>query len=80
MAGVTLPDLFAELQDQHFENRRQLEEAVIEAVNRRVGELPIGFSYHDAIDAAGVQGWLRTNDGSHGVRIDLGAAQPAATA
>ena len=80
MASVTLPDLFADLQDRHFECRRELEEAVIEAVNRRVGELPIGFSYNDAIDAARVEGWLRPNDGSHGVRIDLGAAQPAATA
>jgi hypothetical protein len=78
MAGVTLRDLFAELQDQHFENRRQLEEAVIQAVNRHVGELPIGFSYHDAIDAAGARGWLRANGGGHGVRVDLGSAQPAA--
>jgi len=77
MPGVTLPDLFAELQDRHFDNRRQLEEAVVEAVNRHLGELPIGFSYQDAIDAAGAQGWLQANGGGHGVRVDLGAAQPA---
>jgi hypothetical protein len=77
MAGVTLPDLFAELQDQHFDNRRQLEEAVVVAVNRHLGDLPIGFSYHDAIDAAGARGWLQTNGGGHGVRVDLGVSQPA---
>jgi hypothetical protein len=78
MASVRLSDLFAELQDQHFENRRQLEEAVIGAVNRHVGALPIGFSYQDAIDAAGVQGWLQTSAGSHGVHVDLSASQTAA--
>jgi hypothetical protein len=77
MDRVTLPDLFAELQDQHFDNRRQLEEAVVDAVNRHLDELPIGFSYHDAIDAAGARGWLQTNGGGHGVRVDLGATHSA---
>ena len=78
MAGVTLPDLFAELQDRHFDSRRQLEAAVVEVFNRHVGELPIGFSYHDAIDAARVHGWLQTNGGTHGVRVDLRAEQATA--
>lgn len=76
MAPVTLIDLFADLHGEHFASRHEFEEAVLAVFNRHVAELPIGFSYQDAIDGARARGWLITNGGSRGVSVDLGDAQP----
>ena len=78
MACVTLQDLFAELDGQRFENREALEVAVLGVFNSHLGELPIGYTYHDAIEGARTEGWLRTNGSPHGVRVVLGASAPAA--
>ena len=69
--GVTLPDLFYELQGQRFENRRAPEQAVVRLLNLHVDDLPIGFRYQDAIDGARVRGWLRTETGRHGVGVHI---------
>jgi hypothetical protein len=75
MTRVRLEDLFGELQDRHFANRAELEDAVLEVFNRHVAELPIGYSYQDAIDGARAKGWLITNGAGHGVRVDLSGAE-----
>lgn len=71
MARVTLRDLFVELNGKHFETRMDLEAAVVEVFNRHITELPVGYSYKDAIEGARVEGWLQTNGGGHGVRVAL---------
>jgi len=78
MTVITLADLFADLHGQHFTNRQELEEAVLEVFNRHVAQLPVGYSYRDAVDGARERGWLLTNGGGHGVRVDLRDAAPAA--
>lgn len=69
MARVTLLDLFRDLDGRHFDTRQQLEEAVLEIFNRHVAELPIGYSYKDAIEGARAEGWLQTNGAGHGVKV-----------
>lgn len=71
MARVTLRDLFQELDGKHFDTRQALEEAVLEVFNRHVAELPVGYSYKDAIDGALEEGWLQTNGNGHGVKVTL---------
>ena len=71
MTRVTLRDLFAELKDKHFETRMELEAAVVDVFNRHIAELPVGYSYKDAIEGARVEGWLETNGGGHGVWVRL---------
>jgi hypothetical protein len=80
MAQVTLTDLFRELHGQRFANRQELEAAVLEIFNRHVGELPIGYSYKDAIEGARARGWLITNGTAAGVKVDLGDALPSVAA
>ena len=75
MVGVTLEQLFSELSGAQFDGRTQLEEAVVVVVNKHVGELPIGFSYRDAIEAARNAGWLAVTDAGLQVHVDNGVAQ-----
>jgi hypothetical protein len=77
MARVTLQQLFEDLDGQHFATRHKLEEAVLEIFNRHVTELPVGFSYMDAIEGARSEGWLHTNGEGHGVKVAL--PQPLAS-
>jgi hypothetical protein len=77
MAGVTLQNLFEGLDGRYFPSRQELEHAVLEIFNRHVAELPVGYSYTDAIEGARSLGWLRTNGDGHGVTVEL-HAQPAA--
>lgn len=77
MAAVTLRDLFEELDGRQFENRQEFEQEVIDAFNKHVAELPIGYSYKDAIEGARLSGWLVTDNG-HGVTVDV--SEPAALA
>ncbi len=79
MTRITLVDLFEDLHGKRFENRRELEEAVVEVFNRHVAELPVGYSYMDAIDGARARGWLVTNGTPQGVRVDLADALPTLT-
>jgi hypothetical protein len=74
MVRVTLQDLFQDLDGQHFETRQTLEAAVIDVFNRHVTELPVGYSYKDAIEGARAQGWLRITGGGHGVKVTLPSA------
>lgn len=76
MTRITLVDLFEDLRGKRFDNRRELEEAVVEVFNRHVSELPVGYSYMDAIDGARAHGWLVTNGTPHGVRVDLAGMLP----
>lgn len=76
MTHITLVDLFEELNGRRYDNRQQLEDAVLEVFNRHVAELPVGYSYLDAIDGAREQGWLQTNGGPTGVRVMLGTVTP----
>jgi hypothetical protein len=76
MTQVTLKDLFRDLDGEYYENRQAFEEAVVEVFNRHVAELPVGYSYEDAIEGARVEGWLKTNGGGHGVQVSL--SQPVA--
>ena len=78
MAAVTLFDLFAGLNGEKYGNRQDLEEAVLDVVNSHLGELPIGFSYRDAIDGARREGWLRPNGTPTGVVVDLDHSAQAA--
>jgi len=71
MARVTLLDLFRDLDGKSFQSRRELEEAVLVIFNRHVAELPIGYSYKDAIEGARAEGWLQTNGGGHGVKVTI---------
>lgn len=77
MTTVTLNDLFADLDGRQFDNRRDFETAVLEVFNQHVSDLPIGYSYVDAIDGARARGWLVTTGGARGVRVHLGDAAPA---
>jgi hypothetical protein len=70
MKPVTLADLFSALEGQHFANRQEFEEAVVENLNRHITELPVGYSYKDAIDGARSRGWLETN-GGNGVTVHI---------
>ena len=76
MARVTLVDLFIDLKGAHFDNRQDLERAVLKIFNRHVAELPVGYSYKDAIEGARSQGWLKTNGDGHGVTVKIGQEQP----
>ena len=76
MTLVTLTDLLKELEGEHFDNRRALEEAVVKVFNEHVADLPIGYSYKDAIEGARTEGWLETNGDGHGVTVRLGDARP----
>jgi len=78
MALVTLADLFRDLNGDYFETRQAFEEAFVVVFNRYVTELPVGFSYEDAIEAARAKGWLKTNGDGHGVRVSL--PEPVAAA
>jgi hypothetical protein len=72
MAKVTLEELFCELDGRDFGTRRELEKAVVEIFNRHVSDLPVGFTYEDAIEAARESGWLDVSGFSnHGVRVNL---------
>ena len=71
MAHVTLIDLFRDLDGKDFSTRQKLEEAVLEVFNQHVTELPVGYSYMDAIEGARAQGWLDTNGKGHGVKVTL---------
>jgi|HubBroStandDraft_1064217.scaffolds.fasta_scaffold179840_3 hypothetical protein len=75
MARVTLMDLFNDLEGRHFASRQELEGAVLEIFNRHVTELPIGYSYKDAIEGARSNGWLDADNGQ-GVTVRLGDARP----
>jgi hypothetical protein len=72
MANVTLFSLFSELDGRHFETRQQLESAVLEIFNRHLVDLPVGYSYEDAIEGARAFGWLvpATVPG-HGVEVSV---------
>jgi hypothetical protein len=76
MPSVTLEDLFKEIDGMYFASRRELEGAVLERFNQHVAELPVGYSYKDAIDGARSRGWLITNGDGHGVKVRIGGAQP----
>lgn len=71
MSQVTLQDLFRDLDGRHFESRQAFEAAFVDVFNRHVAELPIGYSYMDAIEGARAQGWLHTNGHGHGVTVSL---------
>ena len=71
MPGVTLKDLFKELEGQHFSNRQELEKAVLDIFNQHVADLPIGYSYKDAIEGARLSGWLITNGDGGGVTVKV---------
>ena len=74
MTSVTLEELFNELNGRDFATRRELETAVVDVFNRHVSELPVGFTYEDAIEAALVAGWLDVSGfQGHGVRVSLPA-------
>jgi hypothetical protein len=60
-----------------FESREDLEQRVIDAFNKHVAELPIGYSYKDAIEGARLSGWLKPDDG-RSVTVRVG--DPAALA
>jgi hypothetical protein len=77
MERVTLRDLFAELNGKHFETRMAFEAAVVEVFNRHLAQLPVGYSYKDAIEGARVEGWLETNGDGHGVSIRVPGPVPA---
>jgi hypothetical protein len=77
MAAVTLRDLFGELNGKEFKDRQDFEQHVIEVFNRHVGELPIGYSYQDAIEGALLSDWLEPVDG-HGVRVVVREPAPLA--
>ena len=77
MAAVTLRDLFGELDGKTFEDRQEFEQEVIDVFNKHVAELPIGYSYKDAIEGARLSDWLITDNG-HGVRVEV--REPAALA
>jgi hypothetical protein len=70
MAIVTLTEIFTPLDGHHFDSRNEFEKAVVEVVNEHITELPIGFSYKDAIDGARRNRWLETN-GKPGVIVRL---------
>jgi len=74
MARVTLLDLFRDLDGSHFESRQALEAAVLEIFNRHVTELPVGYSYMDAIEGARAAGWLQTNGNGRGVEVRIPGA------
>jgi hypothetical protein len=76
MKRVTLEDLFSDLEGRHFANRQEFEEAVIESFNRHVTELPVGYSYKDAIEGARSRHWLETN-GGNGVTVRVAAVGSA---
>jgi hypothetical protein len=78
MAGVTLRDLFMSLNQQSFNTRQDLEEAVLAVFNEHVTELPAGFSYQDAIDGARAAGWLHASGNGHGVTVLVPASLVAA--
>jgi hypothetical protein len=71
MERVTLQDLFEDLNGRYFSTRQELEEAVLKSFNEHVTELPVGFSYMDAIEGARAEGWLETNGEGHGVKVQL---------
>jgi hypothetical protein len=77
MAAVTLRDLFAELDGRTFEDRQEFEQEVIDVFNKHVAELPIGYSYKDAIEGARLSDWLITDNGQ-GVPVEV--REPAALA
>jgi len=77
MAAVTLRDLFDQLDGKKFGDRQEFEQEVINAFNKHVADLPIGYSYKDAIEGARLSGWLHTDNG-HGVRVEV--REPAALA
>jgi hypothetical protein len=79
MALVRLSDLFNALDGHHFDSRRDLERAVLEIFNEHVAELPIGYSYKDAIEGARLSGWLDTN-GGQGTGVTVRVQEPAALA
>ncbi len=71
MTHVTLEQLFEALDGQSFPTRQKLEEAVLEIFNQHVTEMPIGYSYMDAIEGARANGWLHTNGDGHGVEVSI---------
>jgi hypothetical protein len=77
MERVTLRGLFEELDGRKFPTRQQLAEAVLEVFNRHLTELPVGYSYMDAIEGARAEGWLHTNGDGHGVKVSV--SEPLAT-
>jgi hypothetical protein len=74
MATVSLEDLFSEIDGKEFATRRELERAVVDVFNRHVSELPVGFTYEDALEAALSRGWFDVSGfEDHGVRVNLHA-------
>ena len=69
MARVTLRELFQELDGREYATRKQFEKAFLKVFNRCVTQLPVGYSYMDAIDGARAEGWLHTNGHGHGVKV-----------
>ncbi|MFI5271049.1 MAG: hypothetical protein ACHQT9_03335 [Candidatus Saccharimonadales bacterium] len=67
----TLANLLENFDGQFYGCRQELDIAVVEATNANIINLPIGFSYKDAIDGALERGWLFTRPRLPGVVVKL---------
>jgi hypothetical protein len=79
--GQPLERYFAVLNCQSFGSRNDFERAVIDqVVNPNKANLPIGFSYKDAIEGAIRRRWLKVNREIAGVTVEIPKAEDLADA